>query len=121
LYIANEKYVQAESTCLRAVDVLEGSLGPENDHTAMALNNLASLYMFQGKYFEAHSLCSRALQILEKLFKVNHPNVVCVLKTMAELDRRSGDEAEVAKLVLRIEEMPNDRKVAQAPIVRSVD
>ena len=108
LYTATEKYA-------------EDSLGPNNDKTAMALNNLASLYIFQGKYSEAHTLCNRALQILGNFFDENHPNVVQVLKTLSDLYRRTGNVAEVAKMVQRIEEMPRDRKVVQVPIARHVE
>ncbi len=69
----------------------------------------------------AQKLCIRALEILEGFFDENHPSVVQVLKTMADLYRRTGNVAEVAKLMQRInEEMPDERQVMQAPIVRLV-
>jgi hypothetical protein len=55
------------------------------------------------------------------LFDENHPQVVCVLKTMAALYQHTGDEAQVAKLVQRIDEIPFDSQVVQASIVRNVE
>jgi tetratricopeptide (TPR) repeat protein len=121
LYIATEDYVQAEDFCQRALEVLEGSVGPDNDHTAVALNRLASAYMYQGKYLEAQNLCSRALDILENFFGGNHPNMGQVLGTMAELYRLAGDNTEVAELAQRIEEITFDRQIAKASVLKRIE
>ena len=54
-------------------------LGPEDQETALVLNNLALLYANTGRHTEATSYFQRALVIWEKALGPDHPNVARAL------------------------------------------
>jgi tetratricopeptide (TPR) repeat protein len=95
--------------------------GPDNDNTAMVLNNMARLYIQQQKYAEAENLCSRALDTLENIFDENHPCVAEVLETMVQLQQRVGNTAEAAKLEARVEQIRELRQVAYEPVAKAIE
>ena len=105
----------------QAVKVLENSLGSENDFTAMAVNNLARLYIHQGKYSEAEDLCRGALTTLENVFDENHPNVAEVLETMAHLHHRSGAVGKATKLRRRIEQIHASNQAAHRLVAKAIE
>lgn len=98
LYIETGRYDLAETTSKESLTILEGSLGPENDHTAIACDNLAKVYIHQKKYNQAHELCIRALGTLEKIFDAGHPKVKTAKLTMAQLQQKAGNVLGIAKV-----------------------
>jgi len=88
---------------------------------AIALNNLAKVYIIQGKYSKAQNLCGRALEIFENIFDEYHPSVVDVLETLVQLHRKTGNMTEVVRLQQRVEEIRMHRRVAYAPVAKAVE
>ncbi len=68
-----------------------------------SINNLAALYHVQGRYADAEPLYKRTLAILEKALGPEHPNVATGLENYADLLRKTGRDAEAAKMELRAE------------------
>jgi lipopolysaccharide biosynthesis regulator YciM len=120
LYILNNKYAKAESTCMNAIEVLEKSLGNNNDHTAMARNTLAKLYIHRGEYTKAKKLCNTSLSTLENIFDENHPNIADVLETMAQLYQQTGDIARSHELDKRVQVIRSSSQVAMVSAATSI-
>ena len=78
------------------VELAEAELGPDDNRTATALNNLAESYRVQARYTEAEPLYHRALKISEKTLGPDHPDVAIRLNNLALLLQAKGhlDEAE---------------------------
>jgi tetratricopeptide (TPR) repeat protein len=79
------------------VEIFDRVLGPEDLHTAFALEGLAGLYAEEGKYAEAEPLYGRALPIFERLF--DGDRVASLLegyaRVLASMERH--DEAEALR------------------------
>jgi len=121
LYILSKEYKKAEDILQRALEILESSKGTDTDRTAVALNSLAKVYISQGKYSEAQNLCGRALDILENIFDEYHPNIADVLENQVQLNRKSGNMTEAARLEQRAEEIRMRKRVVYAPIARAIE
>jgi TonB family protein len=61
-----QKYDEALPLANRAVEIAEGIFGAEDQHVAVALRNLAELYVAQRKYQQAEPLFLRAISIDDK-------------------------------------------------------
>ena len=120
LYISSEEYTKAKDVLQRALQILESSKGINTDHAAIVLNSLAKVYIIQGKYSEAQSLCGRALDILENIFDEYHPNIADVLETQVQLNRKTGNMTEAARLEQRVEEIRVRNRVTYAPIAQAI-
>ena len=57
---------------MRALEINEKRLGPEQPDVARSVVDLAELYQAEGKYAEAEPLYRRALAINEKVFGPDH-------------------------------------------------
>ncbi len=68
-------------------------------------NNLAGLYHYQGRYPEAELLYRRALAIWEKTLGPEHPDVATSLENYAALLRKTGRDAEAARMETRAKKM----------------
>ncbi len=70
--------------------------GNEDAELALALNDLAVVYMDQGRYAEAEPLYKRSLEIYEQSLGKEHPHVAAALNNLAWLYYEQGryDEAE---------------------------
>ena len=64
-------------------------LGANHPDVAMALNNLADLYIELGKYEQAEPLCEQALQIRTGA-RAEHPEVAYALRHLADLYMEQG-------------------------------
>ena len=69
---------KAEPLFLRAVDLLERSVGPDHSSTGDALANLGQQYAMQGKYGQAETALRRALNIHQKAFGPDNISVATV-------------------------------------------
>lgn len=63
-----KKYKEALAPAKRCVELLEKALGAENELTAVALNNLASVYSELDKHGDAADARERVLKAQEKLY-----------------------------------------------------
>jgi len=51
--LINKKYSKAEDALQKALEVLESSQGTNNEQAAIALNNLAKIYINQGNLYNS--------------------------------------------------------------------
>ena len=77
------QYAKAEQFYMRALAILEMSLGPEHTRVAELLNNLARLYYDQRRYATSEPLFAQALAIFEAALGPKHPNVAKTLNNLA--------------------------------------
>ncbi len=67
----------------------------------MSLNNLAGLYHRQGRYADAEPLYKRSLAIVEEALGPMHPDFAQSLENYAALLRKTGRDAEAARMETR--------------------
>ncbi len=79
LYRVQGRFDEAEPLYLRALEILEKTLGPEHPEVAVSLNNLAELYRAQGRFEEAAPLYEKALAAAEAALGPDHPDVALIL------------------------------------------
>jgi tetratricopeptide (TPR) repeat protein len=120
-YFLSKKYSKAEDALQRALELLKSSQNNNSDRAAIALNNLAKVYINQGKYAEAQDLCGSALEILEDVFDEYHPSLADVIGTLVQLNRKTGNMAQVVRLEQRVEEIRAHRRVNYAPIAKDTE
>ncbi len=101
-YLENKQLAKAQDALLQAVEMFENSQAVES---AAALHALAKVYVEKGKYNEAQNLCRKALTVLEAVSDRTHPGTADVVETLVQLNRRSGNTKEVARLEQRVEEI----------------
>jgi tetratricopeptide (TPR) repeat protein len=116
-YLQNRQFSKAQNALLQAVEMFESSQAVES---AAALHALARVYVEKSKYSEAQNLCRRALNVLEGISDQAHPQTADVLETLVQLNRRSGNANEVARLEQRVEEIRVLKPAAYAPAEKSI-
>jgi tetratricopeptide (TPR) repeat protein len=121
LYILSKEYTKAEDVLQRALEILKSSKVTDTDRMAIALNSLAKIYIIQGKYSKAQILCGRALGILENIFNEYHPNIADVLETQVQLNRKTGNMTDAARLEQRAEEIRVRQKAVYAPVAKAIE
>jgi len=62
---------------------------------------------------------SKALTSLENAFNPNHPNIAEVLNTLAQVYQQTGNAAEAARVVKRMDEIALHRQVAYGPVAKA--
>ena len=63
LLLETNRLAEAEPLYRRALEIFEGSLGPDKSNVAMGLNNLAVSFQATNRQAEAEPLFRRALEI----------------------------------------------------------
>src|SRR5262249_60091192 len=96
----------------RALTTVEGVLGSQHPHLAVALNGLAELYIHERRYAEAEAVLKRALAIDESALGPEHPHVVIVLKNLVALDYIQGRNAEALDPIRRAAAIVRTRFIA---------
>jgi tetratricopeptide (TPR) repeat protein len=97
VYLNSGRYTEAQVACDKAIRILEESVGPDSDITAMALNCQVRLYILDGKYDQAYELGCRVLASLETVFSPSHPSIIAVNETVG-LTQEAQTVAQVAKM-----------------------
>ena len=87
-------YVEAEVLYLRAIGILEQTLGPEHPSLATALNNLAVVYLKQGRLDDAEKLFQRALDIRQTVLGNSSPEVAVVANNLAQVYQLEGRQSD---------------------------
>jgi CHAT domain-containing protein/tetratricopeptide (TPR) repeat protein len=83
-YKAEQAYERAETTLIRALDLLERAHGPRHLDCAGVLHNLGDLYKSQKAYSKAGSMYEHALGIRERGLGVMHPDVALSLDQLGD-------------------------------------
>ncbi|MEM9504984.1 MAG: CHAT domain-containing protein, partial [Cyanobacteria bacterium P01_E01_bin.43] len=96
LYQSTERYDEADTLLLRALEISEQAYGSDHPEVATNLNNLADLYRLMERFDEAISLAQRSLEVREQQRGPDHPDVASSLYTLAGV-YRSLDRYEAAE------------------------
>ncbi|NJN07791.1 MAG: CHAT domain-containing protein [Richelia sp. RM1_1_1] len=91
LYQARENYSKAETVYLRAIAILEKSLGREHPDLAGSLDSLGVLYEKQGNYSKAEAVYLRSFTIREKKFGREHLDVASSYNNLASFNQLRGN------------------------------
>jgi tetratricopeptide (TPR) repeat protein len=75
--------------------------GPNHQSVALALNNLAALYLYQDRYADAEPLLKRSVAVFEKALGPNHPEIADVIDNLAEMYKTQGRTADAEPLFKR--------------------
>ncbi|HET9209350.1 MAG TPA: tetratricopeptide repeat protein [Thermoanaerobaculia bacterium] len=105
LLLGKSLYREAEPLMRRALQIDEGSFGPQHPNVAVRLNNLAQLLKATNRLAEAEPLMRRALQIDEDSFGPQHPNVARDLNNLAQLLQATNRLSEAEPLMRRAVEI----------------
>src|SRR5262245_49912260 len=89
-------YATAASFHETTLSLVTSAFGPDDQETALALNELALTYKGLARYMEAEPLYRRAIEIGEKVLGKDHPDVATRYTNLAGLLRDQGkyDQAE---------------------------
>jgi CHAT domain-containing protein/Tfp pilus assembly protein PilF len=92
---------EAEPLYMRALAIMEKTVGVDSVDIAPELNNLAALYQRQLRYAEAEPLFKRALALSEKQLPANHPDIGRALNNLATCYEKQDRHAEAEALTRR--------------------
>ena len=92
---------EAEPLYMRALAIIEKTVGVDSVEIAPELNNLAALYQRQLRYAEAEPLFKRALALSEKQLPANHPDIGRALNNLATCYEKQDRHAESEELTRR--------------------
>jgi CHAT domain-containing protein/Tfp pilus assembly protein PilF len=92
---------EAEPLYMRALAIMEKTVGVDSVDIAPELNNLAALYQRQLRYAEAEPLFQRALALSEKQLPANHPDIGRALNNLATCYEKQERHAESEALTRR--------------------
>jgi tetratricopeptide (TPR) repeat protein len=117
LAFKQNKYDEAEASFVKALTMYEtiyqksGKPGPD---VAVALGNLAMLYLKQEKnYDQAQSYFRQALSIFQKADWKAQPQVADALENYSLLLKKTGDETQAAEMAKRAQEIRSKRVAAK--------
>ncbi len=82
VYLDMGRFPEAQTACREAIDILEKSVGPDSDITAMARNDLARMQIIQGNYKAGYELACSALSTVETVLVPAHPDITMVNETV---------------------------------------
>jgi CHAT domain-containing protein/Tfp pilus assembly protein PilF len=92
---------EAEPLYMRALAIMEKTVGVDSVDMAPELNNLAALYQRQLRYADAEPLFKRALALSEKQLPANHPDIGRALNNLATCYEKQDRHAESEALTRR--------------------
>jgi tetratricopeptide (TPR) repeat protein len=95
------KYDEALAPAQRALEIEQRLLGPTHPRVAVALNNLAEIYLGKKKDNEAEKLFQEAVGIFEKEGERNADRIGIILERLAMLRFQHKDYAKAAALLER--------------------
>src|SRR5262249_43832998 len=78
-------YAAAASFHETTLSLVTSAFGPDDEETALALNELALVYKSLARYMEAEPLYRRAIEIDERVLGKDHPDVVTLHNNLAGL------------------------------------
>jgi len=96
VYLAQQKYDEAEGLYRRAMAIRAKVLGEDHLEVAHTLTNLSFMYSLQRKFAEAEGVLRRALEIQEKALGENDMTVATTIGLIASacLGQGKGQEAD---------------------------
>ncbi len=114
----------AEPLYMRALAIMEKTVGLDSVDIAPELNNLAALYQRQLRYAEAEPLFKRALALSEKQLPANHPDIGRALNNLAtcyeKQDRHAESEALTRRALALYEKVAGPESPAVATLLSNL-
>lgn len=116
--VARARFVEAEACNLRALQMTEALLGPEDPRVVACLGNLAALYFRTNRVSQAEALFRRALKITQAQLGQHNPKVATHLGNLGALlmeTRRYSEAEPLLREAARIDETslgPQDPSLA---------
>jgi tetratricopeptide (TPR) repeat protein len=98
VYVAQQKYDEAEGLYRRAIAIRERVLGHGHPDVAHTLTNLSLVYSLQRKFGEAEGVLRRALAIQEKALGESDMTVAMTLNLLASACLAQGKREEADEL-----------------------
>jgi tetratricopeptide (TPR) repeat protein len=98
VYVAQQKYDEAEGLYRRAIAIREKVLGDDHPAVAHTLTNLSLVYSLQRKFSEAEGVLRRAVKIQEKSLGENDATVATTLGLLASACLAQGKRQEADAL-----------------------
>jgi tetratricopeptide (TPR) repeat protein len=95
------RYAESLPLAKQVLAIFEKALGPNHPSVAVALANLAQIYVQQKQYDLAEPLYKRCTAILEKARDSSHPDLGFILANLADLYSRQSRYAEAEPLYKR--------------------
>jgi TonB family protein len=95
------KFNEALPLARRALEIREKQLGPEHELVAVALKNLASLYLARKQYDDAVKLYQRTLSVYEKVFGPDDPKTADIFDSLGWSSYGAGDTATAERCLQR--------------------
>ena len=115
---------EAEPLYMRALAIMEKTVGVDSVEIAPELNNLAALYQRQLRYAEAEPLFKRALALSEKQLPANHPDIGRALNNLAtcyeKQDRHAESEALTRRALALYEKVAGPESPAVATLLNNL-
>ncbi len=127
LWLVKADIDQAQGETANAKMLLEKSLRvarSQNDSAALieaeVLNKLGEFHLLNKNYAKAEDSLRQALKVLERLDGADGERTATVLNTLAQVHRKTGNTAEVAKIERRVEEIRVRKQVAYVPLATAI-
>jgi len=127
LWLVKADIDRAQGETANAKTLLEKSLRvarSQNDSggliEAEVLSKLGELHLLNKNYSKAEDSLRQALKVLERLQGADSDRTATVLNTLAQVHRKTGNTAEVAKIERRVEEIRMHKQVAYVPTTKTV-
>ncbi len=120
LYSDVGRDAEAEPLYMRALAIMEKTVGVDSVGIAPELNNLAALYQRQLRYAEAEPLFKRALLLSEKQLPANHPDIGLALNNLATCYYKQDRHAESEALTRRALALYEKVAVPESPAVATL-
>ena len=98
LYFAQGRYDEAEPLLLETLETQKRVLGDDHVETSLTVHNLACLYRDTNRLDKARLRFERVQRLWETKLSPEHHYVAANLAEYAKLLRRTGDDAEAARL-----------------------
>ena len=96
IYIAQEKFVEAEAALNRCLDIRERHLGSDHVDVGVTLNNLGGLFRRTNRFAEARANYERCLRIFRSALPDNHPYLIGLNHNLSFVQMAIGDLASAA-------------------------
>jgi tetratricopeptide (TPR) repeat protein len=119
VYYLRKDHAEAERLQLRALNLMEASVGPDHPMLIRPLNNLAALARREGRLEECGEKLRRAMDIAERRLGSDHPLYGALLASYAEYLRRQGEKSQAKAVRARSLQIlkDNDRRYGMGSVV----
>lgn len=115
LYIAEERWDEAEAALVKMVEVREEADGPYHSSLSGPFNDLARVYLRLGKLAQAEEAAKRALKIDERALPTYHPQLAKSLSNLATVYAYEGKYKESESLYERSLSIAEERFGKKSP------